>query len=575
MHSKSSVSQSKQEPQSKPYLTNPVRKHDFKHIINSKENIIRKRNKKFSLERCNKFTTVDNADKASSFHTNSQYTSSAARSRQQMYTLDLGSFQKDYGEANSQANANHLGMPRKSLPLNQRLQQTPEHKHKPKGNFETKISILENIGTYEKENRTLLKSNILSIRNMFENELTLDISLVNEYGKDSENSQKGSSKEEEIKKFLRDSSISIEKLQTQLNKITKESKDSQTICNFMGIKTKDDALRICYETIRYIEVLWNQMIALETSLIYKCNHKIESNHFSKTMVSELDSSFKGFESFFRNRTLSYKKIMEKVTKILDGDLPSKSLADTHNLSRSIHQLKSISDLRHHNLDPIHPGRDDFGRSSHIMVPNKLSLGVESYKAKLEPISKSVDKRATPLKKAKKISFKNKSYKTIKKAIDYCQGRICTNEFLSSILGYVESNFQTFPDMQESIKDKQEECDILKSRCELLEKHVTESESLNKHLTNEIERYQTLCENNLKEDSSTSIKLITENLNSPELTKIQSTKSSIEKLEVDKFTSAKKDLKDSKPKKLKFSKMGKPIKLKLKNGSSVLKNYKNI
>ena len=45
----------------------------------------------------------------------------------------------------------------------------------------------------------------------------------------------------------------------------------------MGTKTKDDALRILYETIKYIEVLWNQMIAYETTLIYKYNSQIESN----------------------------------------------------------------------------------------------------------------------------------------------------------------------------------------------------------------------------------------------------------------------------------------------------------
>ncbi len=79
---------------------------------------------------------------------------------------------------------------------------------------------------------------------MLENELTLDISLVNEYGGESDNGKTKTSKEDEIKKFLRDSSISIEKLQSQLNKITKESKDSQIICDVIKAKTKDDALRI-------------------------------------------------------------------------------------------------------------------------------------------------------------------------------------------------------------------------------------------------------------------------------------------------------------------------------------------
>lgn len=57
------------------------------------------------------------------------------------------------------------------------------------------------------------------------------------------------------------------------------------------------------------------------------------------MVSELDSSFKGFESFFRNRTLSYKKIMEKMSKMFEGDSPSFALNNVKKLSRSINKLK--------------------------------------------------------------------------------------------------------------------------------------------------------------------------------------------------------------------------------------------
>lgn len=110
---------------------------------------------------------------------------------------------------------------------------------------------------------------------MFENEITLDISLVNEYGRDWD--PKVKTKDSEVRKFLKDSSISIDQLQGRLAKITKESKNSQIIWEVMGTESKDDALRICYETIKYIEVLWNQMIAYETSLLYKYNSQIESN----------------------------------------------------------------------------------------------------------------------------------------------------------------------------------------------------------------------------------------------------------------------------------------------------------
>lgn len=109
--------------------------------------------------------------------------------------------------------------------------------------------------------------------------MTLDISWVNEYERTSESEPRTTSTEEQVKRYLRDSSIPIEKLQAQLSKITKESKDSQVIWDVMQARTKDDALRILYETLKYIEVLWNQMIAFETSLLYKYNNKMESNQY--------------------------------------------------------------------------------------------------------------------------------------------------------------------------------------------------------------------------------------------------------------------------------------------------------
>ena len=112
---------------------------------------------------------------------------------------------------------------------------------------------------------------------MLENELTLDISLGNEYGRELELNSKLITKEDEVGNFLRSSSIPIEKLQQKLNMITKESKDSQRICEVMQTDTKDDALRILYETLKMTEVLWNQMIAYETALIYKFNNHFETN----------------------------------------------------------------------------------------------------------------------------------------------------------------------------------------------------------------------------------------------------------------------------------------------------------
>ena len=37
----------------------------------------------------------------------------------------------------------------------------------------------------------------------------------------------------------------------------------------MNAKTKDDAIRVLFETVGLIEILWNQMIAFETVLVYK------------------------------------------------------------------------------------------------------------------------------------------------------------------------------------------------------------------------------------------------------------------------------------------------------------------
>lgn len=63
---------------------------------------------------------------------------------------------------------------------------------------------------------------------------------------------------------------------------------------------------------------------------------------------------------------------------------------------------------------------------------------------------------------------------------------------------------TLKDLKESLKgkhsvfnisDKEEETQILKSRCDILSAHVKESESMNKHLKTELEHYQQICEDN--------------------------------------------------------------------------------
>ncbi|CAI2359719.1 unnamed protein product [Moneuplotes crassus] len=527
MQPRSSSSQLKQETP-KPYLANPIRKQEYSRIVNSKGSTI-KRKKQYSLERGKSTVSLDNFNNTSSGQTNSQHATSTARTRQKLSSNKILAFKQEI---------------------------VVESSKKEKASSVSKLSILENIGNFEKENRTLFKSNILSIRSMLENELTLDISLINEYGEDSELPHKGSTKEEEIKKFLRDSSIPIEKLQSRLNSITKYSKDSQIICQEMGCKTKDDALRILYETTKYIEVLWNQMIALETAMIYKYNNKVQSNHFSKTMMSEIDNSFKGFESFFRNRTLSYKNIMEKISKIFEGDLPSKCLTDANNISKSINKLKSISDIGQSSFASSLMDKEEFSRSSCVLLANKISNGAESYRPKLEPLSSSAVEKLNPLKNAKKIAFRNKSFKSIKKEMDDCKGSVCTNEFINSILKYVESNFRAIPDMKESMKDKQEECDILRSRCDLLQKHVEESENLSKHLTKEVERYQILCEENMNKDKNNEFE--------KEIFKPQTNKSSPTKIKTNRYTTSSKEFQDLKLKKSQVSRLGKPIKLKLKN-----------
>mmetsp|Transcript_1901 Transcript_1901/g.1700 ORF Transcript_1901/g.1700 Transcript_1901/m.1700 type:complete len:422 (-) Transcript_1901:367-1632(-) len=412
------------------------------------------RHKKYSKERNHKLGANNLESKSIS---NSDYKSSGA-SRQSMYRNDLDiDFNREFSHHTqltkpSHAVSNVLGMQRRSLPLNQRVEGTPIKKEKVKKQNE-QLNLLKNVGQFEKENRTLLKSNILSIRNMLENELTLDISLGNEYGENLELNNKVDSKEDEIRNFIKSASVPIDQLQSKLNSITKESKDSQRICEYMKAKTKDDALRIMYETIKLVEVLWNQMIAYETTLIYKFNNHVESNQFSKTMVSELDNVFKGFDSFLRNRTISYKKVMEKFTKYIENDMPSTKIGGSSSLTRSISRLQS--DLTNFNsTEKFKLEKIDLSRSSQGLMSNKLSSGIEHYKPKLEPINKKLEREF--LKETKYINFNQKSFKSIKKDLFDCKGCICTDDFLKSIISFSEESLNHIPDLRESIKDKEEE-----------------------------------------------------------------------------------------------------------------------
>lgn len=81
----------------------------------------------------------------------------------------------------------------------------------------------------------------------------------------------------------------------------------------MGTDNKDEALRVLFEVTSLIEVLWNQMIAFETLVIYK-NHT-KDHVFSRTLVKDMDDALKGFDSFFNSRTYSYSMYNKSVLKV--------------------------------------------------------------------------------------------------------------------------------------------------------------------------------------------------------------------------------------------------------------------
>ena len=259
-----------------------------------------------------------------------------------------------------------------------------------------KFQMLENVGEFEKETRVMLKSNILTVRSMFEDELTLDLTLGHESGIDSEIKHKSNhnTKDGEVRRFIKDSSISMEDLKRKLDAVKKESKNCEKVLETMKVKTKDEAIRIMYEFMELIEILWNQMIALETVLIYKHQTKqlstFEStnpfpisssiNTFSHTSKPEINDIFKGFDSFLRSRTLSYSSLINLLTKPAQNPKPDLT-----------HSISHFSPSHSHLLSNPKSSLFEHSRCSVSLEPIAFKSGAEAYKPSLEPIKKKRSK----------------------------------------------------------------------------------------------------------------------------------------------------------------------------------------
>lgn len=253
-----------------------------------------------------------------------------------------------------------------------------------------KMSFVENIGKFEKETRVMLKSNILTVRNMLENEITLEMSLNNEYGLESETKMlQSNSRESEIRKFIKSSTIPADELQKRLDKIKKDSKSESKMLEVLNIKSQEEALRVLFESISLIEILWNQMIAFETILVYK--HQTKNTMFSRTSMTNMEDSFKSYENF-RSRTLSYSKVIEMMKKFTEPDSGSY-------INRDLTLQKSIS-----HFEPL--SSNSLAFTSHISIKNSMhiyenprpSQSLEPIKVKTE--SKTLKHPQDPISKSK-------------------------------------------------------------------------------------------------------------------------------------------------------------------------------
>ena len=76
-------------------------------------------------------------------------------------------------------------------------------------------------------------------------------------------------RESEIRKFISNASYSNDMLKDKLDNIKFQARSVDQILETLQFQSKDTAIKSMYELLKYIEVLWNQMISLETVVIYK------------------------------------------------------------------------------------------------------------------------------------------------------------------------------------------------------------------------------------------------------------------------------------------------------------------
>jgi hypothetical protein len=175
-------------------------------------------------------------------------------------------------------------------------------------------------------------------------------------------------------------------LLVKLEAIKKESNSSSSIVDKMGTDSTSEALRILFEVTSLVEVLWNQMIAFETTIIYK--NQTKDDMFSRTMVNELDEVFKGFDNFFSSRTISYKKAMEILVK-------TSEVGDGHNRDHGPGKLaKSIS-----HFDPLYNKIINQKKISKTLMKHDFSARIinkDTYKPNVKHPMEELESRIAKL-----------------------------------------------------------------------------------------------------------------------------------------------------------------------------------
>ena len=145
-----------------------------------------------------------------------------------------------------------------------------------------------------------LKSDIMSMRELIDKELTLDMKFEIEHKGKEESYQ---TDEENLLNFINNNS-SFSEIQKKFDSIKEESKDANNVIEKLNWDHKNEAIIKMFETLSLIEVLWNQMIALELMIVYKENkHK---SVFSKHISSELNQDLIDINKGLNSRISSYK-----------------------------------------------------------------------------------------------------------------------------------------------------------------------------------------------------------------------------------------------------------------------------